>query len=461
MSHAWCRDIDRDEAVRAAEDGRTGPLPTLEEAIATITHKGDHMGTKSDEQAADYRRKASGLRTERVTLEFEIDRGVSPREWPWLYILSRSDAHKMRPSESVRVVEEFGTALPKVVEDMAAEITRLDSERDAAIRERDEFRRALTAENDHALRIKAELNELKDIVVASGSVADRAATAEMALEDAPAASEWRILEVGETLEAGDEMTVDLIMDWCHVGAWVGKQVTSGLLTFRRRVTAPDANGAAGTEPDAWGVRRNGLVDAVAHRSFRSSAEHSAWLSGGTLVPLYAAPQAASGNSISSPQPISAAGKPDIEETQAASGAAGDEPVAWGVTFCTNHLCFGVYLQQFEADAVCERINAGTTEYEPCTVVPLHAAPQAAKGWLTAEERGSIWYAIEGLREAASRRNDGHARTLECILDRSSPPEVARPGTQVRYHSMSVEDQRDAQWIAAIAAAGVTLKEVGK
>ena len=34
MTHAWCSDPSRDAAVRAAEDGRTGPLPTLGEAIA-------------------------------------------------------------------------------------------------------------------------------------------------------------------------------------------------------------------------------------------------------------------------------------------------------------------------------------------------------------------------------------------------------------------------------------------
>jgi hypothetical protein len=32
-NHAWCHDIARDEQVRAAEDGRTAPLPTLEECI--------------------------------------------------------------------------------------------------------------------------------------------------------------------------------------------------------------------------------------------------------------------------------------------------------------------------------------------------------------------------------------------------------------------------------------------
>jgi len=38
MDHAWCRDVARDAAVRAAEDGRDRPLPTLGEAIAAITN---------------------------------------------------------------------------------------------------------------------------------------------------------------------------------------------------------------------------------------------------------------------------------------------------------------------------------------------------------------------------------------------------------------------------------------
>ena len=33
MTHAWCRDPSRDERVRAAEDGRDRPLPTLEQCI--------------------------------------------------------------------------------------------------------------------------------------------------------------------------------------------------------------------------------------------------------------------------------------------------------------------------------------------------------------------------------------------------------------------------------------------
>ena len=37
--HSWCRDVQRDEAVRASEDNRPGPLPTLEEAISGVTER--------------------------------------------------------------------------------------------------------------------------------------------------------------------------------------------------------------------------------------------------------------------------------------------------------------------------------------------------------------------------------------------------------------------------------------
>ena len=53
-------------------------------------------------------------------------------------------------------------------------------------------------------------------------------------------------------------------------------------------------GSSAVEPDAWGVRRNGLVDCVAHRSSRKSAEGSAEQWGGIVVPLYSAPQPAKG-----------------------------------------------------------------------------------------------------------------------------------------------------------------------
>jgi hypothetical protein len=79
-----------------------------------------------------------------------------------------------------------------------------------------------------------------------------------------------------------------------------------------------------------------------------------------------------------------------------------------------------------------------------------------RGWLTEEERK--W--IEYMKGNSVLPYAGMA-CMEAILDRSSPREVVLPGKQVRYHSISVEDQRDSQWIAALAAAGVAVKEVGR
>ena len=159
----------------------------------------------------------------------------------------------------------------------------------------------------------------------------------------------------------------------------------------------------------------------------------------------------------------------VELQKAASGAAGTEVVAWGVTFSTNHLCFGVYTQRLEAEAVCERINAGTTEYEPCTVVSLYAAPQPASGWLTEEEREMVqsWeqhyrqgshYAQSPSHNLAFATEMGkRAKVFEGILARSSPPEVALPPAAKGETPLV----RDLMWGQAIRAAGVTLKEVGK
>jgi len=92
-NHAWCRDPSRDERVRAAEDGRDRPLPTLEEAIARpFAHAAERSSTVSKTGEGQ-----SGMRTERVTLEVTHDSHLSLRDWPSLRTFF---------GESVRVVEE-------------------------------------------------------------------------------------------------------------------------------------------------------------------------------------------------------------------------------------------------------------------------------------------------------------------------------------------------------------------
>jgi hypothetical protein len=91
--HAWSSDPARDAAVRAAEDGRSGPLPTLKEAIAAVTKTMSENGIREEME--------QGMRTDRVVFEVTHLGPRSAAEWDWSY--------HIRPRhifESVRVVSD-------------------------------------------------------------------------------------------------------------------------------------------------------------------------------------------------------------------------------------------------------------------------------------------------------------------------------------------------------------------
>ena len=97
MGHAWCHDVASDAAVRAAEDGRTGPLPTLGEAIASpFAEAAERSSTVSETGDGQ-----SGMRTERVTLEVRHDLDARLSDW----IVEVVD-ESLGLMESVRVVDE-------------------------------------------------------------------------------------------------------------------------------------------------------------------------------------------------------------------------------------------------------------------------------------------------------------------------------------------------------------------
>ena len=133
--HAWCHDIARDAAVRAVEDGRNRPLPTLGEAIAASFpcaacggYGMDHRCKESCEEcdgegramlpksvsassAVEHENKGDGMRTERVTLEVTHD--LDARLCDWIVEVVDESLGLM---ESVRVVNE-----PKLAPDANAD----------------------------------------------------------------------------------------------------------------------------------------------------------------------------------------------------------------------------------------------------------------------------------------------------------------------------------------------------
>jgi hypothetical protein len=411
----WCKDIARDEAVRAAEDGRAAPLPTLEEAIDRMIpksvsgssaveqeNKGDDMATKSEIQAADYRAEAiarpfteaaersvpvsetgegqSGLRTERVTLEVTRRSAGKP-----LRPLERCNWNGMlygivigpEPGESVRVVEEThfddlaqvamqrDALIREHAEESSAlrEMWRLSreacyeraAERDAAIRERDKLRSEITSVLDRAEQVRSE-------------------------HDALCA---RVAE----LEA-------------------------------RNVTAGEGSCAA---PAASGPEQQGVSDGTS-----------------------GAPACESGQG---------------SRLEAASGGGEGEPVAWGVIL---HRETAVLCCPFAVKQAADHFVALNSVNETMSVVPLYAAPPQPRGWLTEEERLAL-AAARTIIDGGGRTNIGV--TIDALLARSSPPEVVLPPFKgevtggpwaVAGYNSAIEVCRE-----ALAAAGVAVKEVGR
>jgi hypothetical protein len=137
MTHSWCSELSRDAAVRAAEDNRTGPLPTLAEAISRPFAETAERSVPVSKTGEGQR----GMRTERVTLEVTHDGKHGPvSTWPF-----ECGSH----GKGVRVVEE---ACPDA---WAQTFARLEAERHAAIRE-------LSAEKMWRDNLAMQRNEIRD-----------------------------------------------------------------------------------------------------------------------------------------------------------------------------------------------------------------------------------------------------------------------------------------------------------
>lgn len=430
--HSWCRDVPRDEAVRAAEDGREESLPTLAQAISragqfappeppqgakcterdSVTNRrpvepgGGGNVTPFAEQAkrsaavSETGEVQSGLRTERVTLEVKHDCKYPAAEW----VLEVVQEACSDPGESVRVVEEMPAFAPATAiaggtvlvngQDMVTLVeflrhtTRLTqeagvakAERDAAIRERDELR--------------AECERLRGKVAAmegqSRMDIEREIAVEEAWESCDIRPHWPDDEPGTSHRYAESMRLEIVR-------------------LRSRVAELEEQ-----------------LESVACRA--ATAETA----------LESAP-AASGAANSPEEPKSA------------------EPVAYWVHWKSDTVIDKWTFQSTfpTREAAAEYIDEQDQEDDQPEIVPFYASPPPARVWLTANERA----AIESARDhfAAPEHDDDEcvfvAAALRSLLARSSPPEVVLPPAAKGETPLV----RDLMWGQAIRAAGVKVKE---
>jgi hypothetical protein len=122
-------------------------------------------------------------------------------------------------------------------------------------------------------------------------------------------------------------------------------------------------------------------------------------------------------------------------TQAASGGGG--PVAWMLEWTDHADLYGSKTQA-------ERAAAGDVVPQP-----LYRAPPQPRGWLTEDEREII----AEIADDDEYTEEGQ-KIAKGLLARSSPPEVVLPEMVIAYDDMDALKE-------ALAAAGVTVKEVGR
>lgn len=145
----------------------------------------------------------------------------------------------------------------------------------------------------------------------------------------------------------------------------------------------------------------------------------------------AATPAANAGGVSNPEPISGAGKSNRQGNLDGS----QEPVAWGVMvdgkIDRTSFAAALFFDQVAAEKWCGTDSLRGTG----TVVPLYAAPQPPRGWLTEEEREAVenarsYYHAQtcGMNEDGGWYKLHKRRQLACeaLLARSTPPKVKMP-----------------------------------
>jgi hypothetical protein len=452
MTHEWCRDIEMDARVRAAEDGKPGPLPTLEEAIARPFAE----AAKCSSTVSETGEGQSGLRTERVTLEIAHSGEYSAARWGFAYCLRplyalesvRVVSEEERDAEVAKLRSQNELQLKQIVEFASRsgdDLNVVRAEREAAIRERDAARaraaedaRAYSAESDARAQAQQELHDRCDTAFVPKESAGRGGAERLHRET------WLRLERDELIVKRDELISRVAeLERQQIG------LRRDLAASRNRVEVLEAaNSSSFNVIEALESQLESVADRAAAAETALEAAQAA--SGGGVIRDMTDILRSDADADEKHAALSTlvdAVCPGWALTQAASGGGEGEPDAWGVVRDGN--VESVTHRRFRGDA--DRVAEQWGE----TVVPLYRSHPQPRGWLSQDEREII----AGIADDDEYTEEGQDIAKQ-LLARSSPPEVVAPAfveTHNAFRNQAIRE-RDRQWLTAIAAAGVAVKE---
>jgi BMFP domain-containing protein YqiC len=435
--HAWCHDIDRDAAVRAAEDGRQGPLPTLEEAIV-------RPFTEAPERSVPVSKTGegqSGVREQRVSLslkrmgELISERDAAIREllaekvWRDNLAMQRNEIRDERDALKARVAElEAASGGEQSVSAGTSSAPAVDSGQSSRIEAasggglRSGYGRWPIGGSFWRINRKRRGRGRGEMGHAWCRDIDRDAAVRAAEDNRVLAASKKLIEVDQeaALRGFDTTTFQRL--------WISAIARVLGLELARPPRSKCDNPGDGSIPSPGILASPALVEAHQQIATLTDERDAAIREREDSVAFWQ-------GELRSRTAERDAARARVAELEARTSTAGESS-------CAAPAASG--LEQQGVSSGTSGASAGDSGQNG----RLEAAPPQPRGWLTGEEKAAVrWAMSEGFDE----------EVLCNLLARSSPPEVVRP--KLQETGIFSNEVRDAEWVEALAAAGVAVKEV--
>jgi hypothetical protein len=314
-------------------------------------------------------------------------------------------------------------------------LAKSEIERLKAIRERESWKLLADRTNERLSAAEARVAELEQQIGQADA------------EDADTGYALRLFVDGRRVlshELGPTQAGAFLIAADHLAKYLREEYKPITDAAKARVSKLEAaSGGGGLKPHARGVVRDLIDAAYGVRDFAGPPLIRDEKRYRTEVDKLGVALAAAERLLTDPLPA----------LPASGGGGEQEPVAWGFTYANGSTDGRFYNSRAAAEEAVP--NNGT-------VVPLYRSPPQPRGWLTNEERESLWWFAQAEWPRSYGAADRHADIVRSLLDRSTPPKVrlVRHLNLFDHHGDRTDAFDAVEVFAALAAAGVEVKEVG-